>query len=107
MTGRASGNLGYKDSGLTFTWDKTNSWVVIDLPIADIEKYGGAKFAGKLSSVAAFSATDEYAVSSTADTTETGNSPTYTGVWQVGANKCWPQPKPAPKKTTKKKAKKH
>ena len=91
-----AGDRGYKTSGLKFTWDKANSWVVIDLPVADIEKYGGAKFTGKLQSLAAFSATDEYAVSSAADTTEVGNANTYTGVWQVGANKCWP--KPAPKK---------
>lgn len=95
---KLAGDRGYKTSGLTFTWDKVNSWVVVDLPIADIEKYGGAKFAGKLMSVAAFSATDEYAVSSQADSTEVGNSSTYTGVWQVGANKCWPQPKPVVKK---------
>jgi hypothetical protein len=104
---KLAGDRGYKSSGLTFTWDKANSWVVIDLPIADIEKYGGAKFTGKLQSVAAFSATDEYAVSSAADTTEQGNSSTYTGVWQVGANKCWPQPKPAAKPVVKKKPKKH
>jgi hypothetical protein len=103
ITGRTNGGLGYKDSGLTFTWDKTNSFVVIDLPIADIEKYGGATFTGKLLSVAAYSATDTYAVSSQADSTEAKNATTYTGTWQVGANKCWPQPKPA----VKKKAKKH
>lgn len=102
VTGRAAGNLGYKASGLTFTWDKANSWVVVDLPIADIEKYGGAKFAGKLQSVAAFSATDEYAVSSQADSTEPGNATTYSGIWQVGANKCWPQPKTVKKPTKKK-----
>jgi hypothetical protein len=104
VTGRASGDLGYKASGLTFTWDKANSWVVIDLPVADIEKYGGAKFTGKLQSLVAFDATDEYAVSSQADSTEPNNATTYTGTWQVGANKCFPQPK-APVK--KKKSKKH
>jgi hypothetical protein len=98
---KLAGDRGYKTSGLTFTWDKANSWVVVDLPVADIEKYGGAKFTGKLMSVAAFSATDEYAVSSQADSTEVGNSGTYTGTWQVGANKCWPKPKPAPKKKSK------
>jgi hypothetical protein len=103
VTGRAAGDLGYKDSGLTFTWDKTNSFVVIDLPVADIEKYGGAKFTGKLQALAAFSATDEYAVSSQADSTEPGNATSYSGVWQVGANKCFPAPKPATKKVKKKK----
>jgi hypothetical protein len=101
VTGRATGGLGYKASGLTFTWDKANSWVVVDLPIADIEKYAGAKFTGKLTAVGASSATDEYAVSSASDSTETGNTTTaYTHAWSVGANKCWP--KPAPKKKSKK-----
>jgi len=104
VSGRAAGDLGFKDSGLTVTWDKVNSWVVIDLPIADIEKYGGAKFTGKLQALAAFDATEEYAVSSQADSTEPKNAATYTGTWVVGANKCWPQPKPVVKK---KKTKKH
>jgi hypothetical protein len=98
---KLAGDRGYKASGLTFTWDKANSWVVVDLPIADIEKYGGAKFTGTLLAVAAFSATDEYAVSSSADSTEKNNAATYTGTWRVGANKCWPKPvvkKPAKKK---------
>ena len=99
---KLAGDRGFKASGLTFTWDKANSWVVIDLPVADIEKYGGAKFTGKLQSLAAFSATDQYAVSSSADNTEKDNSNTYTGVWQVGTNKCWPQPKAVVKKKHKK-----
>ena len=102
IKGRANGGLGYQKSGLTFTWDKINSWVVVDLPIADIEKYGKAKFTGKLMGVGASAAVDEYAVSQGADSTETGNITTaYTRTWVVGANKCWPQPKPV------KKAKKH
>ena len=103
ITGRATGGLGYEKSGLTFTWDKVNSFVVVDLPIADIEKYGKAKFTGTLMAVGASAAVDDYAVSQPADSTEKGNSTTaYTGTWTVGANKCWPQP-PAKKK----KAKKH
>ena len=102
ITGRASGGLGYQKSGLTFTWDKVNSWVVVDLPIADIEKYGKGKFAGKLMGVGASSAVDVYAVSQPTDSTETGNGTSaYTRTWNVGANTCWPQPKP------KKKVKKH
>jgi len=109
VTARTNGKLGYQTSGLTFTWDKNNSWVIVDLPIADIEKYGGAKFTGKLTALAVLSATDEYSVSSQADNTEKANATTYTGVWQVGANKCWPQPKPVVKKkpAPKKKPKKH
>ena len=105
ITGRTNGGLGYKDSGLSFTWDKVNSWVIVDLPIADIEKYGKAPFTGKLMAVGASSAVDDYAVSQPTDSTETGNTTTaYTGSWTVGANKCWPQPAPTAKK---KKAKKH
>ena len=103
IKGRTNGGLGYQKSGLTFTWDKVNSWVVVDLPIADIEKYGKAKFTGKLLGVGASAAVDDYAVSQPADSTETSNATTaYTRTWNVGANTCWPQPKPA-----KKKAKKH
>lgn len=98
----ALADRGYKTSGLNYTWNTTGSWVVMDVPIADIAKYAGVKFAGKLQSVGVFSATDEYAVSSTADTTESGNGTSYTYVWTVGSNKCWPQPKPAPKKKSKK-----
>lgn len=97
ITGRATGGLGFKASGLTFTWDKTNSWVIVDLPVADIQKYGAGKFTGKLTAVGASSSTDEYAVSSPADTSASDNSTTYTAAWQVGANKCWPQPKPKKK----------
>jgi len=93
VSGRTSGNLGYKTSGLTLTWDTKNSWVVVSLPIADIQKYGGAKFTGTLQELAAFSANDLYAVSETSDTTEQGNSATYTGIWKVGANKCFITPK--------------
>lgn len=104
ITGRATGGLGYQRSGLSFTWDKTNSWVIVDLPIADIEKYGKGKFTGKLTGVGASAAVDDYAVSQPADSTEAGNATTaYTGTWTVGANKCWPQP-PAKKA---KKAKRH
>jgi hypothetical protein len=93
-----AGDRGYKDSGLKFTWDTKNSWVLVDLPIADIEKYGGAKFNGQLSAVGAFSAYDEYEVSSTVDTTEAGNAGTYTFGWKVGTNKCFAAPPVAKKK---------
>ena len=88
-----AGDRGYKDSGLKFTFDTKNGWVIVDLPIADIQKYGGAKFKGQLSAVGAFSAYDEYEVSSTVDTTEAGNAATYTLAWKVGTNKCFPAPK--------------
>jgi len=53
--------------------------------------------------VGASSAVDDYAVSQPTDSTETGNTTTaYTRVWQVGTNKCWPQPKAVVKKKHKK-----
>jgi hypothetical protein len=90
---------GFVDSGLKFTFDTTNSWVIADLPLADISKNaGGAKFAGQITGLAVVSGLDRYAVSSVVDTTEVGNAATYSGVWKVGTNKCFPAPKPAKKK---------
>jgi len=83
---------GYVDSGLKVTFDYTNSWVVIDLPIADIQKYGGAPFTGTLDAVSVISATDEYLVSSTWDSTVKDNGATSTDTWTVGDNKCFGPP---------------
>jgi hypothetical protein len=85
---------GFQDSGLKFTFDYTNSWVVIDLPIADIEKYGGASFDGAgLTAVDVKSATDAYAVSSQWDTTIKDNGlPPSADVWNVGTNTCFGPP---------------
>jgi hypothetical protein len=101
ITGRVTGGLGYKDSGLKFTFDTKNGWVIVDLPIADIEKYGGAKFTGPLSAVGAYAAYDNYAVSSGVDSTSPDNlTNDFTLGWKVGTNKCFPAP-PAPKKKKK------
>ncbi|MDQ1705181.1 MAG: hypothetical protein QOF18_1547, partial [Frankiaceae bacterium] len=85
---------GFKDSGLKVTFDYTNSWVVIDLPIADVEKYGGAKFDGStLTAVDVKSATDAYAVSSQWDNTIKDNGlPPSTDSWNVGDNNCFGPP---------------
>ena len=81
---------GFKDSGLKVTFDYTNSWVVVDLPIADIQKYGGATFGGTLTAVDAKSATDQYAVSSVWDTTTKDNAAgPSTDSWNVGDNNCF------------------
>ncbi|HET7529562.1 MAG TPA: hypothetical protein VFJ98_01235 [Mycobacteriales bacterium] len=85
-------NKGFVDSGLKVTFDYTNSWVVIDLPIADIEKYGGAPFTGAISEVSVVSATDEYLVSSQWDSTVKDNGTTSTDTWTVGDNACFGPP---------------
>ena len=94
-----AGDRGYKTSGLKFTYDLKDGWVIVDLPIADIEKYGGAKFAKtQLIGVGAFSAYDEYEVSSTVDATSSDNLTTdFSLNWKPGTNKCFAKP-PVPKK---------
>jgi hypothetical protein len=82
-------NKGFVDSGLTVTFDYDHSWVVWDLPIADIEKYGEAKFEGDLTAVAVVSQTDEYAVGSQWDSTVADNGSDSTDTWTVGDNACF------------------
>jgi len=94
---------GYVTSNLAFTWDNANNWIVADLPLADIQKYAGKKFTGRISGVGVVSQLDRYAVGSVVDTTEAGNtSGSYTGSFVAGANKCFPAPKPPAKKKKKK-----
>jgi hypothetical protein len=86
-------NKGFVKSGLKVTFDTTKSWVIIDVPIKDIVKYGGAKFTGALSAVDVKTGTDEYAVSSIWDTSAVANAATSTDSWTVGANTCFPTKK--------------
>lgn len=85
---------GFVSSGLTYTFDTAHSWVIADLPLADIKKNaGGKKFAGRILGVGVSAGIDEYAVSSVADTTESGNSNvSYTSAFVVGQNKCFAPP---------------
>jgi hypothetical protein len=85
---------GFKDSGLKVTFDQTANYVVIDLPIADITKYGGAPFGGTITAVDARATIDNYAVSTSVDTTNPANSGTApaTAKWLVGDNKCFSVP---------------
>jgi hypothetical protein len=83
---------GFVDSGLKVTFDYANSWVVFDLPLADIAKYGGAPLGGTLDAVSVISATDEYAVSSQWDSTVKDNGTTSTDTWTAGDNKCFGPP---------------
>jgi len=84
---------GYVDSGLKVTFDYKNGWVLWDLPIADIEKYGAAKFTGQITAVSIAGQTDEYAIGSVWDTApdnDANGDPV--GRWTVGDNKCFGPP---------------
>ena len=89
---------GYVTSNLAFTWDTANSWVVADLPLADLQKYAGKAFTGRVTGVGVVSQLDRYAVGSVVDTTEPSNGTTYSGSFVVGANKCFAALKPPKKK---------
>jgi hypothetical protein len=81
---------GFVDSGLKITFDYTHSWVVWDLPIADIEKYGQAKFTGDITTLGVQAQTDEYAVGSIWDSApDLGDDGNLPGTWTVGDNKCF------------------
>jgi hypothetical protein len=84
---------GFVDSGLKVTFDYTNGFVNFDLPIADIQKYGGATFAGDLTGVVVQAQTDEYVVSSVWDSApDLDASNAAVGKWTVGDNKCFGPP---------------
>lgn len=82
---------GFKESGLHVTFDQTRDYVVVDLPIADIVKYGGKAFTGRITNVDARSTIDNYAVGTIADTTNPNNTQTTDPkvAWTVGDNKCF------------------
>jgi hypothetical protein len=85
---------GFKASGLKVTFDQVNNYVVMDLPIADIVKYGGKAFTGAVTNVDARSTIDNYAVGTIADTTNAANSQTTDPkvAWTIGDNKCFTVP---------------
>lgn len=92
-------NKGFVSSGLTYTFDPAHSVVIGDLPLADIKKYAGRAFAGRVLGVGVSASEDRYYVSQGADSTESGNSTaSFTGTFVAGSNKCFAAPKPAPKK---------
>ncbi len=84
---------GLKVSGLTATFDLANSRVVLVLPIADIEKYGAAKFTGKLTAINAKSSMDSNILSLPTDTQAKANAATSTDTWTVNDNVCFPKKK--------------
>ncbi len=80
---------GFKTSGLKATWDLPNNRLVLQLPIADIVKYGGAPFTGELTAINAKTATDVYAISTQADNTNPANGSASTAKWTIGNNACF------------------
>ena len=76
---------GFKASGLKATFDITQDWLQLDLPLADIGKYGGKAFTGAITGILVRSAVDNYAVGTIADSAEGGK-------WTIGDNKCWSTP---------------
>jgi hypothetical protein len=86
-----STDKGFKVSGLKVTFDTANNWVVMVLPTADITKYAGSAFTGRITAVDAKATVDNYAVSTQADSTNTDNSPTpdAKSAWDIGDNRCF------------------
>lgn len=74
---------GFKASGLKATFDQTADWVLFELPLADIGKYGGKAFTGAITDVTVNSALDNYAVGTVTDTAGDGVK------WTVGDNRCF------------------
>jgi hypothetical protein len=74
----------YVESGSKAVFDTAKGYVVIGVPVADIQKYGQAPFAGALlKDVVAKGTADFYRNSLIADSTTAAN-------WFAGTNKCFP-----------------
>jgi hypothetical protein len=89
---------GFVDSGLKYTFDIKNSYVVASLPLADIEKYGKAPVAGAtFTGLYAISAADTDAVSNQADAVPDGSTSSAPGklTYAVGDNHCFAAAAPA------------
>jgi hypothetical protein len=89
---------GFVDSGLKFTFDTKNSYVIATLPIADLEKYGKAPSAGAvLSGVYANGNSDYVASAIVVDTVPDGATATAPGklTYTVGDNHCFAPAAPA------------
>ena len=83
---------GFKTSGLKVTFDTKRSYVVFALPNKDISKYGGKKYTPvgtTLAGIDAKSGTDEYAVSSIWDTTNSDNGASGGPQWVTCQNTCF------------------
>ena len=85
-------STGFVESGLKFTFDQKNSYVIATLPVADVEKYGKAPLAGAtLSGVYVTSATDTDLVASQADAAPDGATASAPGkiTYTAGDNACF------------------
>jgi hypothetical protein len=88
---------GFVDSGLKFTFDAKNSYVIAALPIADLEKYGKAPAAGAvLTGLYASGNTDYLASAIVTDTVPDGASSSAPGklTYAIGDNHCFAPPVP-------------
>ncbi|MDT4942636.1 MAG: hypothetical protein QOJ34_2725, partial [Pseudonocardiales bacterium] len=88
---------GFVESGLTFTFDTKNSYVIATLPIADLEKYGKAPSAGAVLSGVYANANSDYISSAiVVDTAPDGATATAPGkvTYTVGDNHCFAPPVP-------------
>jgi hypothetical protein len=83
---------GFVDSGLKFTFDLKNSYVIASLPLADIDKNAKAPAAGAtFTGVYAISAADTDAISNQADVAPDGSAASAPGklTYRVGDNTCF------------------
>jgi hypothetical protein len=96
--GRFTGpGTGFVASGLKFTFDVKNSYVIASLPIADLEKYGKAPAAGAtLTGVYASGNTDYLATAIVTDSVPDGASSSAPGklTYAIGDNHCFAPPAP-------------
>jgi hypothetical protein len=90
---------GFVESGLKYTFDVKNSYVIASLPLADLEKYGKAPAAGAvLTGVYASGNADNFATAIVVDSAPDGASsddPASKLTYGVGDNHCFgPAPSP-------------
>lgn len=88
---------GFVPSGLKFTFDLKNSYVIAALPLADLEKYGKAPAAGAtLTGIYASANADNFAVATGVDSAPDGASASAPGklTYAVGDNRCFAPPVP-------------
>lgn len=89
---------GFVDSGLKYTFDLKNSYVIARLPLTDLEKFGKAPAAGAvLTGVYASANSDNFATATGVDSIPDGTSSSAPGklTYSFGDNHCFAPP-PSP-----------